>query len=61
MSLFNVIMERFNRHTEFRMIGEDHVGGDWSCLIKGVTTASIRCISVLYLLTPAREEDRSSS
>ena len=27
MSLFNVVIECLNRYTEFRMIGEDHVGG----------------------------------
>ena len=27
MSLFNIVIERLNRYTEFRMIGEDHVGG----------------------------------
>ena len=27
ISLFNVVIERLNGYTEFRMIGEDHVGG----------------------------------
>lgn len=27
MPLFNVVIECFNRHTEFRMVGEEYVGG----------------------------------